>query len=503
MSSGGPGQVLPLVALRWRMVRSRRARRGLLVALALLPTLAAGALVVGRLAPSGAQEQVAVLTPSILLAFLGLAVLAPLAAGGGTELYPSEQLVAYPIRSRTVFRAALLLAPLNLAWLLQVVAALGLTTYVVTGDAAAVAAAAVTMLVYVAVVTVLGQGVAWTVVGLRQTRAGRVGCWLALGLVGGTVLLLLRAHALAPALDRAPTRWVFFGALAPGYGSWSTWTTRTLLLAAGGVVGVVVCERVCRWALGRPGDAATAPESRLRARRALPATHRAALVVLTRRGVWRSRSLRRGALLLALLPASVIAAADVGWDSLLLLPGLVAAGAGMLFGINAFCLDGSGATWLATLPHDPSTTFWARTQVVAEVCGVTVLIAVLAGALRAPTPTVTDLVCFAAVIVVGVVRVTAVCMRLSVNRPHRATLVGPRDAPAPPGAMAVYSLRLAGSAALIGIVFTLLAHLGSPLVAVLVAAAFVLTATRSLLRTAREWSDPVVRARVVATVGAG
>src|SRR6478609_8988890 len=165
MSARVPGQVLPLVRLRWRMVRSRRVRVGLLAALALFPLLCACAVLVGVLAPSGHEADVAEVTPAILLAFLGLAIIAPLAAGGGTELYPPDQLVAYPIRSRTVFRAALLLAPLNLAWLLQVLAALGLITYVVDGDAPVVAGGLLTMAVYLAAVTVAGQGVAWVVIG--------------------------------------------------------------------------------------------------------------------------------------------------------------------------------------------------------------------------------------------------------------------------------------------------------------------------------------------------
>ncbi len=51
-----------------------------------------------------------------------LAAIAPLVAGGGNELFPPEQLVAYPITSRTEHLASLALAPLNLAWTAQLVA---------------------------------------------------------------------------------------------------------------------------------------------------------------------------------------------------------------------------------------------------------------------------------------------------------------------------------------------------------------------------------------------
>ena len=60
-----------------------------------------------------------------------LAMLAPLVSGGGYELYPADQLVAYPVRPATVFRSTLVLAPVNLAWMLNVVA-----LFVVTGFAA-------------------------------------------------------------------------------------------------------------------------------------------------------------------------------------------------------------------------------------------------------------------------------------------------------------------------------------------------------------------------------
>ncbi len=75
------------------------------------------------------------LGPTLYLAFAALAVLAPLSAGGGNELYPAEQLAAYPVRPRTWFGASLLLAPLNLAWATQVVALAAVTSLVTAGPA--------------------------------------------------------------------------------------------------------------------------------------------------------------------------------------------------------------------------------------------------------------------------------------------------------------------------------------------------------------------------------
>jgi hypothetical protein len=116
---------------------------------------------------------------------------------------------------------------------------------------------------------------------------------------------------------------------------------------------------------------------------------------------------------LGVLPGAVSALAGLEWASLVMLPGLVAAGAGLLFGVNAFCLDGTGALWLASLPGDNRVLFRAKAQVVAEVCIVAVVIAVVAGAPRAGrAPTTSEVVALLGCTVVSVARVVATSMRL-------------------------------------------------------------------------------------------
>ena len=113
-------QLSALVSLRWHMIREPRVRWGL-VLLALVPlAFCALGIVVLQLIPDDEAFNIAVATPTLYLGFALLAIIAPLAAGGGYELYPSEQLVAYPVKPRTVFRGTLLLAPANLAWILNV-----------------------------------------------------------------------------------------------------------------------------------------------------------------------------------------------------------------------------------------------------------------------------------------------------------------------------------------------------------------------------------------------
>lgn len=208
--------------------------------------------------------------------------------------------------------------------------------------------------------------------------------------------------------------------------------------------------------------------------------------------------------MLAILPGLVATAAGLDWASLILLPALVAAGAGLLFGVNVFCLDGSGAVWLASSPGDPPTAFWCKAQVVAEACLVAIAVTLAAGSLRADrVPTAAEAVAILACAGTTLLRVLATCMDLSVTRPHRADLRGPRDTPAPPGAMAAYSVRLAVTATLTGMFFSALSGLADWRWAAALALPLGLLSLRRLLSSARKWSDPAVRSRVVATVASG
>jgi hypothetical protein len=183
---------------------------------------------------------------------------------------------------------------------------------------------------------------------------------------------------------------------------------------------------------------------------------------------------------------------------------LVAAGAGLLFGVNAFCLDGSGSVWLASLPGYGRFGFWSKTQVVGEVCVVAVGITLAAGGLRTDRlPTLDETAAVAACSIVVLMRVMATCMTLSVTRPHRADLRGPRDTPAPPGIMAAYSVRLAVSTTLIAVMFAGLAELATWHWSVLCALPFALLSARRLVRAAAAWSLPATQARVAATVASG
>lgn len=192
------------------------------------------------------------------------------------------------------------------------------------------------------------------------------------------------------------------------------------------------------------------------------------------------------------------------WASLALLPGLVAAGAGLLFGVNAFCLDGAGAMWVATLPHPPRTTLLAKLWVVGQTCLGAVLIAVVLAAARVrDTPTAAEIVALVGSVVGSTLLVVAVCARLSVTRPHKADLRGPRDTPAPPATMAVYSLRLALGTTWAGLALAGAGASGSWAAALSAAILVLALASRSLLQTLRYWASPVHQTQVVTTVSYG
>lgn len=208
--------------------------------------------------------------------------------------------------------------------------------------------------------------------------------------------------------------------------------------------------------------------------------------------------------MLAVLPGLVAAGAAVPWSSMIVLPGLVAAGAGLLFGVNAFCLDGPGAVWLASLPHDPRLVLRAKVAVLTETVLGAVVLAAVAGSLRSPgTPTPAEITAIIASGGVCTVVVVTVALSASVRRPHRADLLGPRDAVAPPGSLALASLRLATPTALVGLVLGAAAQTGVWWVPLVLAVPPLLLCGLSLHRSALSYADPLARARIVQAVSAG
>ncbi len=141
---------------------------------------------------------------------------------------------------------------------------------------------------------------------------------------------------------------------------------------------------------------------------------------------------------------------------------------------------------------------------VAETCALAVVVTVAAGSLSAERlPTGGEAAALASCAVVVVLRVLATCMHVSVTRPYRADLRGPRDTPAPPGVMAAYSARLAVSTTLVAVLFSTMAEVAAWWWPVLLAMPFSFLSLRRLSATARRFDDVGTRARVAATVVSG
>jgi hypothetical protein len=500
--TGPVRQLAALLALRWHMLRGAGGKLatvlvGLLVLWLVRVLLGSGALLDPVVLATAVE-----LAPAAFLGFGVLALVAPLTAGGGHQVVPPDQLAAYPLRASTQFLGGLLLAPVNLVWLLQLLALVALTGYLTLDGSTA--RGGLTTLAWVACVTVVGQALAWLVVGARQTGTGRRAVGVLGAAVAVAVVAVVQSGSVGTVVDRGPTEAVVRAVVAGGDGATGRWLPTTAALLAATAVALAGGAAACAWALRRPGDARalrhTAP---VRRRDARPSVLRE-LVAVDRASVWRAPALRRGGLVLVLLPGLLAAAVRVPWESLIVLPGLVAAGAGLLFGVNAFALDASGSLWLASLPVAPRLLLLSKLVVLGETVLLAVVVAAVAGALRAPDdPTPAQL---AAVLSAGLACaavVVALCLASSVRRPHRADLRGPRDAVAPPGALALASARLAVPCALVGTVIASSSHAGVAWLPLALAVPVVLLAVLSVLRSARRWEDPFRRARVVQVVASG
>jgi hypothetical protein len=226
------------------------------------------------------------------------------------------------------------------------------------------------------------------------------------------------------------------------------------------------------------------------------------LLRVDRASVWRSVPLRRGTLVMALLPGLGGLAAGLPWHLAAILPGLVASGVALLFGVNGWSLDGRGALWRESLPADPRRTFVARTVVLVELILASSLVTLVLVGLRAGVPGTNAAVALACACVVATVQVAAVSATWSVREPYAVDLRSARATPAPPGVMVGYSARLALTCTLTGMVFSALARLPAWWLSAAVAALFLTWSAARMTRARRHWVDPVARARVVATVAA-
>ena len=436
--------------------------------------------------------------PSLYLGFLFLTIMTASASGGGRELVPRDQAVAFPVSATTDHFGALLMAPLNVAWLMQAWGLLGLTAYVL--GPAHLWASMLPVLVWLALATALAQVAGWL---LEWVRRGPHGIWIARGITAAffaLVAALIASHRLTDVLDRSPTVRILLAAAWGAGGDW--WALARFLLEAvlATAVAVVIGALPARWALHRTQREELRLESGVHPARDFPGSDLVAMLRVDRAAIWRSVPLRRGLVVLAFMPGLVAFSGHLEWRMIVILPGLVVSGGALLFGVNTWCLDGRGALWRDSLPASPNLAFVSRVVVLYKVLLVSAALTIVLAALRAGTPTLGEVVALACATVVVAAQVVRASMTWSVRRPFAVDLRSARATPAPPVVMVGYSARLALSTTVTGMVFSGLALLDDWRFTVLLAVTMLLWSSYRLARTATAWTRPEVRSRIVATV---
>jgi hypothetical protein len=341
---GPVGQVAALIALRVAALRGPSRRRAAIGA-AVLPIAAVAAVATGALYPRDHVHDVRLLIPSAWLFFLLSAVIAAGTSGGGRQLLPRDQAAAFPVSPSADHLGAVLTAPLNVAWSVQALTLLGLTSWAI-GPRPGVGLGLLLTLAWIVCCTVVAQGAGWLVELARTTTAG---VWAVRLLAAGAGLVAAAVTVsgrVTNALDDAPTRGLVTAMVAAGtgtdIGAWLPHLAALLAVTAAGWVGGV---RLAALLQRRPALVLARGESRRWRRRPLATTTLRANLRVDHAGVWRSAPLRRGIVALGVIPGAAAAASGLDWAMVTLLPGLVASGAGLLFGVNAFSLDGPGALW--------------------------------------------------------------------------------------------------------------------------------------------------------------
>lgn len=214
--------------LRFRSASVRR-RTSFRWAMLLLAAVTVGAAVIPAYVPASDDRrlEIGVLLPIGMAGMLLISVVSAIASGGGRELMSREQGVAFPISPTTDHLGALLLAPLNISWLIQAWGLLGVTAYVF-GPQDLLGAHPV-MLLWIALVTATAQVIAWSVEAARRRRHGVLAVRLVLVALIAVGLWVQLTGRLFDVLDRVPTVWF----LAAGFegGSWRWWQTILVELA--------------------------------------------------------------------------------------------------------------------------------------------------------------------------------------------------------------------------------------------------------------------------------
>lgn len=503
-----------LLAFRFAGVRGR-SRRRLLMALVLVG-LVTFAVIVGAARTSTAYltgeipafqylptpDQMREALPSAYAAFLLLAAGTAVATGGGRELLARDRAVAYPIGPATDHLGSLLLAPLSLAWLVQAWGLLGAVGY--AGGWRAALAGTPLVLVWLAFGTAFGQVVGWWMEVLRRRPRGVLLSRGLTALLGAIAAVLFATGRMGDLAAMLPTSYVSDAAVAPGLAWFAVLALELVLLVLAVLAGFLPSELASRLA---PREEQRMETGRHTARRVTVGPDSwpgdlHLLVKVDRASVWRSVPLRRGSLVLAVLPGLAGLASAMPWHIVVILPGLVASGIALLFGVNAWAIDGRGMLWRESLPVRPSLVYAARSIVLVELMAFASLATLVLVGLRAGLPSAPEASALVCAWLVATAQVAGAAATWSVRSPYAVDLRSARATPAPPVVMVGYSAKLALVTTLTGMLFSGLAQISAWQPALAVAVVFLAWSAVRLLRARSRWSDPSVRSMVVTTVAA-
>ena len=197
--------------------------------------------------------EVLILLPTGYISVLVISIVSAAASGGGRELLNREHATAFPVSPTTDHLGALLMAPLNIAWLLQSWAMLGITAYAI-GPLPTLLAAQLPVLIWLVAATAIAQLLAWSVEWVRRGPHGRTLTRSGVAALGLTFAYLIVTDRLVPMLDNSPTLRITLGVLNGARGQWGPWLEVVLALtlialvaiALGAVVNHAVARRPAR-----------------------------------------------------------------------------------------------------------------------------------------------------------------------------------------------------------------------------------------------------------------
>ena len=435
--------------------------------------------------------------PVGFLAFVVTTATAVLFGGGGREAIAADQVVTYPLGPTTDHLAGLVLAPLNLAWLLQACSCWPPSRC--SPRAATPGPPSCPSCCGLVAVTVAVQWLSWVVEYVRRGPHGELVVRTTAVLVGLTIVVVVATGHLLDAALWTPAAWASSPPAMGAAGDWLNWLFGCLLLTAAALGMAILGVGAARVTWTRPATTQARVETRRYAMRAFPRSdlrgwsrstapacggpHRCAGGGPAQPVARRGRLRRPAGLADGAGPAGP---RRLGWRAPVRCErvGARRAGRGLA----------------ESLPVAPRTVLVARAWVLVEVLTVASVATLLICGWRAGAPTSAELSAALCATVTIALRTVASGLRWSVRRPFSVDLRSVRATPAPPLVMVGYSARLAVAATLTGLLFSVVGRLFPWWYSVVVAVVLCATSVFSLWWTGRLWERPSVRSRVVETV---